>query len=146
MEELKKLYPDTKYVGLFNYRRFFAFDEQQFLSSIITKLEEAIMYYKINAAKVIKILESGKVILMKPLTFPYTVAAQYCMCCISGDYRAVKEIIRDKFSDYYDAFIDVMERNNKLHVCNMFVMKWEDFEKYCEWLFTVLEALDNKIP
>ena len=60
MEELKKLYPDTKYVGLFNYRRFFAFDEQQFLSSIITKLEEAIMYYKINAAKVIKILEDGE--------------------------------------------------------------------------------------
>ena len=76
------------------------------------------------------------------MIFPMTLAAQYCCCCHSPDYRALKKVFMEKFPDYYDAFMDVMEANNKLSGCCMFVMKYEDFDKYCEWLFSVLAEVE----
>ena len=35
-----------------------------------------------------------------------------------------------------------MEGNNKISLCCVFIMKWEDFEKYCEWLFSVLSEVE----
>ena len=141
-KNLKKLYPDVKYVGLFHYRRFLAFDESKYFDPFILKLESEIKNYKVNSAKVIKILESGKVILSKAYAFPFSVAMQYFSFGFSEDYRSVKEIIREKFPEYYDAFIEVMEKNNKLHAYNMFIMKYEDFTKYCEWIFEALALIE----
>lgn len=39
--------------------------------------------------KIIKILESGRIILTKKCIFSYSVAAQYCMCHVSDNYREV---------------------------------------------------------
>ena len=141
-KNLKKLYPDVKYVGLCHYRRFFAFDEQKFFVPDIPASEDSISHYKLDTDKIIRTLESGKIILVKPYTFPYSVKAHYCICHISDNYRATQEVIREKFPDYYDAFLDVMEHSNKLSARNMFIMKWEDFERYCEWLFAVLSYIE----
>ncbi|MBQ7592845.1 MAG: DUF4422 domain-containing protein [Synergistaceae bacterium] len=144
-KNLKKLYPDVKYVGLFHYRRFLAFDERKCFDPFILKLESEIKDYKINSAKIIKILESGKVILSKPHVFAFSVAMQYFSFGYSENYRMTKDVIREKFQDYYDAFIEVMEKNNKLHAYNVFIMKYEDFVKYCEWVFAVLEIIEPEI-
>lgn len=142
-KNLKKLYPDVKYVGLCHYRRFFAFDEQKFFAPVISKLEEDIANYRPDPEKIIKILESGRFIFTKKYVFPYSVAAHYCMSYVNDNYRVVKRIIEEKFPDYYEAFQDVMERNNKLSAYNMFIMKWEDFEKFCEWFFAVLAEAEQ---
>ena len=144
-KNLKILYPDTKYVGLFHYRRFFAFDEQKFFAPDIFMPEAEITNYRLDAEKIIRILNAGKIILVKEYSFPYTTASQYCMCHVSDNYRTLKDIINKKYPEYFNAFVNVMERSNKLFARNMFVMKWEDFEKYCEWLFSVLFEVDEKI-
>lgn len=144
-KNIKKLYPDVKYIGLYHYRRFFAFDEQKFFAPDINKPEEAIMNYSLDAEKIIRILESGRLILAKRSVFPSTAATQYCICHVSDDYRTLKNIIREKYPDYYDAFLDVMERNNKLSPFNMFIMKYDDFVKYCEWIFGILPLIEPEI-
>lgn len=144
-KNIKKLYPDVKYIGLYHYRRFFAFDEQKFFASDINKPEEAIMNYSLDAEKIIRILEADRVILAKRSVFSSTAAAQYCMCHVSDDYRSLKNIIREKYPDYYDAFIDIMEKNNKLSPFNMFIMKYDDFVKYCEWIFGILPLIEPEI-
>ena len=143
-KNLKTLYPDTKYIGLFHYRRFLAFNEQKFLMPDIGKPEEAITNYRLNAEKIIRLLESEKIILVKKYELWCTVAAHYCSLHVSDNYRAVKEIISEKFPDYFYAFEDLMERGNKYSARNMFIMKWEDFERYCEWLFAVLLEFENR--
>ncbi len=144
-KNLKKLHPEVKYIGLCHYRRFFAFDERKFFTPDIPASEDTISHYKLDTDKIIRTLESGKIILVKPDTFPYSVKAHYCICHISDNYRATQEVIHEKFPDYYDAFLDVMEHSNKLSARNMFIMKWEDFERYCEWLFAVLSEIDNRV-
>ena len=142
-KNLKKLYPDVRYVGLFHYRRFLAFDEQKFFAPNIAKPEEAIINYSLDPQMIASILESGKIILGKRYVFPCTVAAHYCMCHFSGHYRTAARIIREQYPEYYEAFFDVMEHSNKLSACNLFIMKLEDFERYCEWLFAVLSDIEN---
>ena len=57
----------------------------------------------------------------------------------------MREVIREKFPDYYEAFIDSMENSNKFLPCNMFIMKYDDFAKYCEWHFAVMAELEKRI-
>lgn len=123
-KNLKKLYPDVKYVGLFHYRRFLEFNED----------------------KIISALENGKIVVAKKRIFKYSLAVQYCIYHISDDYRTLLRIIQDKFSDYYDSFISVMENSNKIFLRNMFIMKYDDFVKYCEWLFKVLSEIEAAVP
>ena len=140
-KNLKKLYPDVKYVGWSHYRRYFAFDEQKYFFPFIYTLEKEINDYRVNAEKVINILESGRVIVQKRMIFPSTVEEQFCGGHNSADYVILRETIREKFPDYFEDFMYVM-RHNKISLCCMFVMKYEDFEKYCEWLFSVLAEVE----
>lgn len=144
-KNLKKLYPDVKYVGLFHYRRFFAFPNAPFTDTIC-KSESDIESYRINPQKVISILESGRIILPKKQNLPYSLMNQFCLSHASEDYRTTREVIRTKFPDYYDDFITVMEHSNKGSFLNMFIMKYEDFEKYCEWVFAVMSEVEPLIP
>ena len=144
-KNLRKLYPDVKYVGLCHYRRLFAFRKIPFTSFLPTP-ESEIVNYRVDYEKVARILESGKIILHQKTVFSYSLMTQYCICLVSEDYRRTKEVIRTKFPDYYDDFIAAMEKSNKGHLYNMFIMKYEDFEKYCEWLFAVLGEVEPLIP
>ncbi len=146
-KNLRKLYPDVKYVGWSHYRRFFAIDEKKYLTDKIFKPADSIKDYRVNADKIIRILESGKIILSKKVTpSPFSLYINYCINHYSEDYMTLKNIIASKFPDYYDSFINVMEDNNKISLYCMFIMKYDEFEKYCEWLFSVLNAVEPEIP
>ena len=143
-KNIKKLYPDIKYVGLFHYRRFFAFNERKFFTEEINKSEREILNYKIDPQRIINILESGEIILTHKHNFPFSVAEQYNQCHFSEDLRVLDNIIKSQFSEYYTAFVKIMN-GNKLFARNMFIMKYEDFCDYCEWLFAVLSEVDKQI-
>ena len=145
-KNLKLLYPDVKYVGLFHYRRFLDFHKKRFLVSSVVLPENELKNYRINPEEIISILEGGKIIVTNELTFPMSLRLQYCSGYVSEDYRTLKEIIKTQFHDYYDDFINVMERGNKFIRCNMFIMKYDDFMNYCEWIFAVLAELEKKVP
>lgn len=145
-KNIRKIYPDVKYVGISHYRRLFAFDEEKFFVELIRRGEQDITSYKVNAQKVIDILDKGNVIISKRVVLPYPLHIFYGITLISEDYKTLKSVISEKFPDYYDAFINVMERNNKYSPRNMFVMKYDDFVKYCEWLFSVLGEVEKIVP
>ena len=60
------------------------------------------------------------------------------------DYRILEKVIREKTPEYYDAFKTVMNRTSA-HMFNMFVMKRDLFDQYCEWLFEILLEVDQRI-
>ena len=140
-KNLKKLYPDIKYIGMSHYRRFFSFGNQRVANRNIDELKN----YRVDTEKVVKILESGKIIAPKKYRVTITVGIAYCMVHMSSDYHACREIIRDDFPDYFPSFQKVFECGNDFYTANMFVMKYEDFTQYCEWLFSVLFKLEMKI-
>lgn len=53
-------------------------------------------------------------------------------------------IIRNEYPSYYDAFENLKKRK-WAHMFNMFVMKRDKYDAYCEWLFSVLFSLESKL-
>ena len=145
-KNLKKLYPDVKYIGMCHYRRYFSLHEDKAFCESIPKPESFIQTFRYNPQEIIDILESGKMIVTKPLLFSCSVQFQYCASHISDYYRVLKKVIKDNYPDYYDTFEDVMEFGTKLSARCIFIMKWEDFEEWCEFIFPVMSILEEKIP
>ena len=61
-----------------------------------------------------------------------------------SDLECVKEIIKIHFHDYLTAFKQGMQ-GKTLYLYNMFVLKKEDFDAYCNWLFPILFELEKQI-
>ena len=123
-KNLKTLYPDVKYVGLFHYRRFLDFDEHELINA----------------------LDAGKIILSPQVIHRVPNGVQYCIDHISDDYRTLCEVMKNKFPDCYDDFMAVMENDNRAAFFNMFIMRYDEFTKYCEWLFPILSEVEALIP
>ena len=60
------------------------------------------------------------------------------------DLNVFGETIKELAPDYYDAYEGVMNRS-WAHMFNIFVMKKEHFDRYCEWMFPILQTVDEKI-
>lgn len=73
-----------------------------------------------------------------------TVRSQYEHAHNKSDLDECEKIIAEKYPDYTPSFTTVMNRK-KLHILNMFVMKWELYDSYCVFLFGVLFELEKRI-
>ena len=65
---------------------------------------------------------------------------QYASCHNINDLLQCEDIINEYFPEYSLQF----DRINQLYICNMFIMKREDFEEYCNFVFGVLEKFNDK--
>lgn len=54
-----------------------------------------------------------------------------------------REIIAEKYPEYLPEF-DKLKKRTSAHMFNMYIMKKEISDKYCEWLFDILFSLEEK--
>lgn len=55
-----------------------------------------------------------------------------------------REIISKKYPSYIKAF-DTCMKHKYMHAFNMFIMKKDKFNEYCEWLFDILFELEEEL-
>lgn len=125
---------NADYVGLNHYRRYFSgkpFGEK---------------WSRIADSGVIeKSLSEAPVILPKKRNyFIETNYSQYAHAHHREDLDVTRKILEERFPDYVTAFDAVMAKTSG-HRFNMFVMRWDLFEKYCLWLFDVLFELEHRL-
>ncbi len=53
-------------------------------------------------------------------------------------------IIKEFYPEYYKEF-EKLHKRTSAHMFNMFIMKREYFDKYCEWLFDILGKLEKRV-
>lgn len=58
--------------------------------------------------------------------------------------QVVREILGDTYPEYLESFEKVMG-STKAHLFNMFVMRSDLFDQYCQWLFPILEEVDRRV-
>lgn len=143
-KNIKKIYPDIEYVGLNHYRRFFNFDNV-FARDWNRKPINDVVNYKINYAQLSKFLSNDFGILAKKKIYPYSIAVDYSVSHVSDDLRILAEIVKERYNDYYPQFIKFFYCNNKLAHFNMFIWKYDDFDNYCNWLFSILFEAEKRI-
>jgi hypothetical protein len=133
-------------IGLCHYRRYFDFYNQGSkghpyamfstadFSSIKRNIPDEIINKSIN----------GYVVCPKS-KHVLSVEMDYCCCHISDDFRTLKTIFKSTQSpEMIKAFYEVMNGCTLINY-NMFLMNWNDFDRYCSWLFELLEKVERTI-
>jgi len=123
---------DYTYIGLNHYRRYFLKNDIEYTLDNI--LDE-------NTANVL--LDKWDVIVSKiEISYPLKKISQVIQDGVNADaykqgIEIVREIIKERQSDYLDAFDTVMN-GYAFYACNMFIMKKTIVNEYCEWLFSII--------
>lgn len=129
---------DADYLGLVHYRRYFVekkVNRDNRLDSILSreKLEQLLEQYKVIVPK-------------KRNYYISTIYDQYANTMNGGkeELDLAREIIRELTPEYLRAFNIYMHRKSGF-IFNMMIMPRDLMNHYCEWLFTILLELHNRV-
>jgi hypothetical protein len=126
---------DAEYIGLAHYRRHFC------LSSSKGDKWERILSKK----QLEEILKDNDIILPRPRNYYIeTNYSQYVHAHHAEDLDITRQILEEKYPESLSVYDDYMKRTIG-HRFNMFIMKKEYFDAYCEWLFDILFELEKRL-
>ena len=113
----------SKYIGLNHYRRYFIFGD--------------------NVPYLENLFKNYDVILNKQYHLKKSIRKQYCKIHICKNYDEILNIIKETKPEYYKT-AKRTSKERKLYICNLFIMKKEDFFKYCKFMFDILFEFDKR--
>lgn len=126
---------DADYIGLVHYRRHFTVKGKK------GSKEQRI----INASELSEILTKYDVVLPTPRNYYIeTNYSQYVHAHHAEDLDITREIISEKYPKYLSAYDTSMTKTYG-HRFNMFIMKRDKFDAYCQWLFGILFELEKRL-
>lgn len=121
-------------IGLCHYRRYFA------LRRFGRKWDRIL-----TGAQAAQLMKDTDVLLPKPRNyFIETNYSQYAHAHHAGDLEAVRCVIGQCCPEYAAAFDRVMARTWG-HRFNMLVMRRDVLDRYCSWLFDILQRLETQL-
>lgn len=130
---------DADYIGLSHYRRHFT------CSKNVPKSEEEKFKILLNKEQVEKILENTDIIVPKKRKYYIeNLYDHYKHTMYIEPLDITKEIIEEKYPEYLTEFEKLHKRTSS-HMFNMFIMKKEYLNQYCEWLFDILFELEKRV-
>jgi Domain of unknown function (DUF4422) len=131
---------NCNYIGSCHYRRYFT--NEGSINSLLNKDNKFNLILSENEIK--KLLTKYELILPKKRNyFIDTIWTHYKNAHHIKDLEETKKILEELYPEYTQSFDKVMNRT-KLHLYNMFIMNKEDFNNYCEWLFSILFELEKR--
>ena len=120
---------EADYIGLAHYRRHFGKSPDKLLDT--------------DSAK--KLLEKCDVIVPKIRNYYIeNLYSHYVNTLHADPLDKTFEIIKEKYPDYAPEMQKLHTRKSA-HMFNMFIMKKEYFDAYCEWLFDILGELETRV-
>lgn len=135
------------YIGLCHYRRYFDFNDKvsplyYIKNESIDKMDSFDFTLPENIKRR---LLNGEVVVAVQKIMNKAVFKDYCRKHVEKDLSLLRDTIVENSSDMYIKAFDRVMLGNKYSPYNMFIMSWNDFDKYCTWLFTTLFTLERKI-
>lgn len=122
------------YIGLAHYRRHFTVRKSSDKQSL-----------PITKAELEPLLNNYDVILpRKRYYYIETTYNQYIHAHHQKDLDTTETILKERYPEYCEAYRNVMSKTNG-HRFNMFIMKKDVFDSYCEWLFSILFELEKRL-
>ena len=127
---------DCDYMGLVQYRRHFMLKKKKGLfESILTQ----------NEAE--QLLDQADIILPQKRNYRIMSLEEHFNgydFSVASDLVDLRKVIHS-ISPAYDEAVDKVMRRKSGHMCNMFIMKKNLLNDFCEWEFSILNALEKMI-
>ena len=114
----------SRYIGLNHYRRFFNFGDN------IPNIDNIFKKYDVILDKQINLKKDN-------------IMTQYCKNHICKIFVEILDIIKSIKPNYYKSALKTVKKR-KMYIGNIFIMKKEDFFKYCEFIFDILFEFDKR--
>ena len=125
---------DCPYLGLCHYRRYFTV-------SLFKSKKSRIL----TSSQLEELLKISPVILPKKRHYWIeTNYSHYIHAHHKEDLDLTRSILLDRWPDYVDSFDEIMSRTSG-HRFNMFIMRRDLLNAYCDWLFDVLMELHRQL-
>ena len=130
---------EADYIGLCHYRRHFT------CKKLIPFNEDAKFKILLNKKQTEEILKDTDIILPKKREYYIeNLYDHYKHTMYVETLDETRKIIEEKCPNYLPEF-DKLHKRTSAHMFNMFVMKKEYLNDYCEWLFDILFELEKRI-
>lgn len=128
------------YVGIVHYRRYFTIKGWLYIKT------HSMFDCILNNKQIDMLLEKTDVVLPKKRNYYIeTLYSHYSHTLYVEPLDETRKIIQEKEKEYLYNF-DKHMNGKKAHMFNMFIMKKEILDRYCEWLFPILEELELRVP
>lgn len=126
---------DADYYGLVHYRRH--------LSN--GKRSENPYDKVLGSERLRELLEKDNIILPKKRNYYIdTLYNHYSNTHYAEHLDVTRDILQEMCPEYVEQF-DISMKRTYAHMFNMFIMKKNVFQEYCEWLFPILFELDKRV-
>jgi hypothetical protein len=135
----------SEFIGLCSYRRFFNFEQSSKPIEIVKTIKAKDKIFSINYDLVGKIFDDFDVILPVPYTYAWSIRRVCSKNYRDTDFTLLEKILKEVCPDYYSSYEKVMYKSNNLIGHNMFIMKWDEFQNYCKWVFDILIPISKII-
>lgn len=130
---------NVEYIGLVHYRRYFSCERH------LPKDIEGRISKVLNYEQVTQILENTDIILPKKRKYYIeNLYSHYEHTMYIEPLDETKRILEEKYPNYLEEFV-LLHKRTSAHMFNMFIMKKEILDEYCEWLFSILLELEKRI-
>lgn len=122
--------------GLVHYRRYFkSLSEGVFLNQHIA-----------SSCELANMLDEYDIVLSKKRNYwVESIRQHYNNAHYKKDLDMLEMVISERFPEYFMAFSKVMS-GRRLSLFNMFVLRADFFNRYCDWLFSILFEVEKIIP
>ena len=128
---------DADYIGLVHYRRYFTRKEVRNINAKKGQILRKEEWEKLLSAYNVVVADKRKY-------YIETTRSQYNHAHPAIGLDETERIIQEKCPEYSDAFTTVMNRT-WAHMFNMFVMRRDFFDAYCQWMFSILFELEKRV-
>lgn len=130
---------DADYVGLVHYRRYFTNKKK------LPKTEDEKFEIVLTEKELRDKLKNVDIILPKKRNYYIeSIYSHYKHTMYVEPLDETRKILEEKYPEYLEEF-DKIYKKTSAHLFNMFVMKKEILNEYCEWLFDILFELEKRI-
>lgn len=99
-----------------------------------------------NIQKIRELVLDNDVLCINPFGYRVSLRYMYDIIHIVEDIDILSKTVKDMFPEYNEAFDKTINAAPSfLYPYNIYVMKWDDFCKYCEFIFPLFKEMENKI-
>lgn len=112
------------YIGLCHYRRYFNLD--------------------ITNDNIDKLMKGYDAIYLHYKTLPYSGATELSHLLTMEEFLIMEDSILDLYPEYKNSIYEYFHKKNVFSQNNMFIMRWNDFDKYCQFLFPLFEHIESR--
>lgn len=137
---------NVDYIGLAHYRRYFDFTESvPARINIYSTTSEDIKNKLLNLTDGKQILGKYDIILPKPWYMNCSVKDKYIHSHIIEEYYILVRTILMLYPEYKETIEQYWCKDNRWICFNMFFTRYDIFDKYCEWLFSILSEVEKRV-